>query len=195
MRRLVLAGLASACLVLATGCQPAVVAVPGSNAWSGPSPDPHETLPVPSPEPEPEPSPRFVATPRGQEAGIPLTCGDEDLAVGFGPVQSALGTRVMEVGLRNCGDEGILLGRPTLEGVDSGLATHAISADATDGGTLPPDGRATLELNWHSNGRCERGVQRLSLSVAGTRTTVEDCFQLGGDHAPDDEPTVWARWR
>ncbi len=195
MRRRALAGLA--CVALLGACQQGVDAVPGSNAWPGPTPTPtpDPTLPVPSPEPEPEPSPRFVATPRDEEAIAPLTCGDEPLAVGFGLVQAALGTRVMDVGVLNCGDEAIRLGRPTLTGVDAALVAQTVSTDAPDGGTLQPGERTTLELDWRSNGRCERGIQQLTITIADERYTVEDCLQLGGEHAPDEDPTVRARWR
>lgn len=196
MKRLV--GAVGAIALLA-GCAAPTIAVPRSNAWPGPSPSPTpdeaETVPQFSPEPEPEPTPAFVATPRDPEHLTEIECGDEPLAGGFSVVQAALGTRVMVLTVINCADEAITLGVPAVRGLDSDLVEHELLVAATPGGTLSPEQHVGLELTWASNGRCERGVQRLTVTLGGQQFAVEDCLQLGGEYAPEGDVDLRTRWK
>lgn len=51
-----------------------------------------------------------------------------------------------------------------------------------------------VHLYWASNGRCERGVQELRVTVAGEDLSyVEGCFQLGGSFARPSSTPTWSR--
>lgn len=195
MSRMGVAGLA---VLLLVGCAAPVTAVPRSNAWPGPSPiptpDDEATHPQISPEPEPEPTPAFVAQPRSPDDLTEIDCGNEPLAGGFTLVDAALGSRVMRLAVLNCADEAIELGVPAMHGVDSSLVEHDMTVDATAGGMLSPDQHVSLELTWAGNGRCERGIQRLTVALGGQEFSVEDCLQLGGEYAPERDEDIRTRW-
>lgn len=181
-------------LLALAGCAGTVEAIPAGNAWPPPTPEPSGTAVQPAPVSEPEPTPAFVARPRTEEDLVELTCADAPLAGGFGLVGAAAGTRVLRLNVRNCTDEPIDLTAPTLTGLDSSRHEVFLTTDAPAGGALKPHVTRALDLHWPTNGRCERGVQRLTVHLAGQVFVVEDCLQLGGHKAPERDVEVTGRW-
>lgn len=131
-----------------------------------------------------------------RESAIPASCdGTSQLAIGFGIVDAATGSRYLGVEVLNCSDAPVTLSEPptfateTLDGVEIDVDWEA-SPGSASAPTIGPNESATIELSWQSNGRCERGAQVLEVSIAGASGRVEDCLQLGNDPGWDDPATA-----
>lgn len=165
-------------VIALAGCgQRGIIAVPAAEV-SG------ET----SPAPAPATGDAYTPVPP-----VPAVCGpDGGLALGHGPVEAALGSRYLFIEVRNCGPDPVDL-----------PARPEVVARTPDGWTLPVEwthrtpGRplllgagqsATLQLRWHSSGRCERGADRIEVWVNEQQVEVRDCLQLGGLADETGEP-------
>lgn len=179
-----LAGCASEVIV----AQPELVPTPPPTASATTA----ESLDAFEPDAEEGIPAEFVAQP--QTSPEKLTCDDEPLAFAFGLVNAATGHRLLGLSMRNCSKEDIRIDELAFTGVDSMLREHNLSAEPLKPRKLAPDQEAQIEVEWLSNGRCERGIQRLTLTVAGQTHTREDCFQMGGSIAPGRDPLIGLRW-
>ncbi|MEO7587390.1 MAG: DUF4232 domain-containing protein [Arachnia sp.] len=183
--------LATAVLLAAalSGCSGPTTAVPAVGIPTSP--------PAPSPPPQitdPDEStdaPRVDEIPR-RETSEPVDCSDaEDVAVSFSPVDAGLGNRWLVLTVRNCsGDPITLPGDPLFEAVndDGSIYPSSWRWDEPQGSlVLAPGSDKFVVAHWLSNGRCERGVQELRIHLLGETFSEQDCFQFGGDTAPDRE--------
>ena len=173
--------------LLVAGCgQPGQEAVPAGHP---PSFTPPPTI-APSPSPTPsQPMPSAYGP-------LPPDCSQHDgVLAHFGQIEAATGDRYMQVSLLNCSDDVVDVGAPTIGGFDAAGETIELTIEHKG---LPLklgyEDVGFVHLYWASNGRCERGVQELRVTVAGEDLSyVEGCFQLGGSFAPEFDADVVAR--
>lgn len=113
---------------------------------------------------------------------------------------AAAGTQYLILTFVNCSSAAVSLADPTFLGVDADGAGGPLGYALFDPGnhptpTLQPGQAAGLEMNWANNGRCERGVQRLTLEVAGRSFDLtQDCLLLGGEYAAERDETLSLTW-
>lgn len=129
-------------------------------------------------------------TPRFRESSEPVTCeGEGKAAVSFSTVDAALGHRYLFLTVRNCSPEQISLpAEPVFEGVEEDGTAHPDLwewREQQGSLTLAPKEDKILVAHWLSNGRCERGVNEMRLHLFGETFSERDCYQFGGDMAPD----------
>lgn len=189
-------GVALFVLLTLSGCGGVVAAEPERVAWPTPDPTTSPTAELPDEEVEPNAEEgvpaKFIA--EAQSVAEELQCGDERLAFAFGLVDAATGHRMLGLSLRNCSDDDIVVDELVFSGVDSMLRERDLSADKLEPRALAPNEEALIEVEWLSNGRCERGIQRLTVTVEGQTHTREDCFQMGGALAPERDTDIGLRW-
>lgn len=176
-------------LATMTGCgsaqMAAIPAPPGPSAQATPTPSPESETTEP------------VVTPASEPTLAPPTCDDASgLTLRSGRVDAALGSRFLFIQVGNCSDAGLTLPDPILTGADAdGLRGEVAHKAYGTPPMLAPGGWTTLELKWLSNGRCERGLQELRVTFGEeTFDVTQDCMQLGGEFAPDREPTISLSW-
>lgn len=183
-------------LLTLSGCGGGVAAEPERVPW--PSPDqtvsPTAELPDEDVELNAEEgvSAKFIA--EAQTTAEELQCGEEPLAIAFGLLDGAAGHRLLGLSLRNCSDGEVVVDELSFAGLDSMLRERALTSSRLEPRALAPKEDALIEVEWLGNGRCERGIQRLTVTVEGQTHTREDCFQMGGALAPERDTDIGLRW-
>lgn len=136
--------------------------------------------------------------------GKPLRCTDHTRpAIGFSEVQAATGSRALVVTVLNCTTSPLVV--PLLPRIEQRGPNGEAVPVKWEGVDHPASRRVAagaaveLELNWRSNGRCERGANTLGVTVAGSTSWLRTCLQLGGPEGlddPDDQAARgWIRWQ
>ncbi|MDO5736775.1 MAG: DUF4232 domain-containing protein [Propionibacteriaceae bacterium] len=123
---------------------------------------------------------------------MPVSCdGAGDVAVSFSPVEAGLGNRWLVLTVRNCSAAPITLpAEPVFQAINDDGTIHPAPWrwDEPQGSlVLEPGNDKFVVAHWLSNGHCERGVHELRLQLQGETFSEQDCFQFGGDTAPDRE--------
>lgn len=145
---------------------------------------------------EPAPGELSDSAPPARNEASSAQCGSEPVAFGYSLIEAATGARYFIIEVRNCGNTDLTPpAPPQLAGYDLSGTPIELTGSGDTTVTIGPDQSAYLHLQWRTNGRCERGVTRLEVTVAGTTDTVEDCFQLGNPDGFDyGDPGLRWRW-
>lgn len=181
-------GVVGAVLCLLTSCSGATVAIPEANVETAP---PSATAPSPD-APARSGSTSTKAEITRRESSEPISCNDGDrVAVVFSTVDASLGARDMAMVVRNCSDEAITLpAEPPFDGLGDDGDIYEASwewEEAQGSLQLVPGADKLILAHWSSNGRCERGARELRLHLFDQVFSARDCFQFGGDMAPERE--------
>ncbi len=152
----------------------------GLLAGCGQPPSPMVAVPIP----DPSSASRTTHRTEGSTTPFPAPCTrDAGLQLEWSGVDPALGNRYLALAVTNCTTAPFRL--PATVPVrphDAAGAPVPVSLDwqPPQGSlTLAPKEVAYLRMHWLSNGRCEMGATTMDVTVGGTSSTKEDCFQLG----------------
>lgn len=158
---------------------------------------PVEPSPVVPTVEEPEPSLDDPVEP----IGGPTQCSDADAEAGglarrLSPIDAALGARHLFLEIGNCGTEPLPLDEVHFTGLDADGSGGELSLEVLgDAPVLAPGEWTGLTLDWRTNGRCERGAQRLVLHAGEAAVDVSsECMQLGGEYAAERDATLTLTW-
>ena len=183
-------------LLIPSACGGGVAAEPERVPWPTPDQTASPTAELPDADVEPNAEEgvpaKFIA--EAQTTAEELQCGEDPLAIAFGVVDGAAGHRLLGLSLRNCSDGEIVVDELSFVGLDSMLRERALTSSKLEPKTLAFKEDALIEVEWLGNGRCERGIQRLTVTVEGQTHTREDCFQMGGALAPERDTGIGLRW-
>lgn len=131
----------------------------------------------------------------------PQCLDGRNFGVAFTSFDAALGSRYHSARVKNCTAEELTIDKPVFMGLDPGniwgeVFSEPMFDETPVGVTLGPGKSAYLGINWSSNGRCERGIQRLRLQLGDEHfDSPENCLQLGGPFAPEDNhPDIRYEW-
>lgn len=156
---------------------------------------PYEPAPTPTPSPSPSSSAHPVEG--GPFPEPPTDCtGREGLDAVVTGRDAATGTQFMSVWFINCSEAAVDLSGAVFTGVDPDATVHGLSYDTLGTApTLEPGDGAGLLISWANNGRCERGVERLLVDVAGSELDLtQDCLLLGGEYAAERDHPLSLDW-